>query len=67
MSDSEAKKKWIKENTTTVAIKLNYNTDADIIERLEKEPSKGGYIKRLIRQDIASNNPDNIIRKVFSE
>lgn len=32
---------------------LNHNTDSEIIKRLSKEPSKQGYIKRLIREDIA--------------
>ena len=29
------------------------HTEADIIEKLESEPNKAGYIKRLIREDIA--------------
>lgn len=33
-------------------LKLNINTDADIIAHLEKQSSMQGYIKRLIRQDI---------------
>lgn len=52
MPDSEAKKKWDKEHTTFVGFKLNNNTDADIIEKLKKVPSKAGYIKKLIRHDI---------------
>lgn len=32
MADSEAKKRWMKENTTQATVKLNHNTDADIIE-----------------------------------
>ncbi len=35
-------------------------TEADIIQKLESMPNKAGYIKRLIRADIASeNNSDN--------
>ena len=34
-------------------LKYNVNTDADIIAHLEKQPSMQGYIKRLIREDIA--------------
>ena len=29
------------------------HTEADIIAQLEKQPNKNGYIKRLIREDIA--------------
>jgi hypothetical protein len=51
--DSEAKKKWDKANTQQVIMKLNKNTDRDIITRLDEVPSKQGYVKSLIRQDIA--------------
>ncbi len=45
-------KKYDKENTKSVLLKLNKKTDADIIEMLDAVPSKMGYIKDLIRQDI---------------
>ena len=35
MPDSEAKKKWIKENTVFIGLKLNKRTDADILGYLE--------------------------------
>ena len=41
-----------RENTTQIRLKLNNKTDADILEWLAKQPSKQGYIKRLIREDI---------------
>lgn len=31
-------------------------TEADIIKKLESVPNKAGYIKQLIRADIAANN-----------
>jgi len=37
-----------------INLKLNRDTDADIIEKLESEESMNGYIKRLIRRDILS-------------
>ena len=40
---------WDKENTRFIGLKLNRNTDSDIIDRLEKEPSKQGFIKECIR------------------
>lgn len=49
MADSEAKKKWIKENSTNVAIRLMLKTDSDIIDHLAKYPSKSGEVKRLLR------------------
>lgn len=53
MPDSEAKKAWRAAHTTRVVMDLNHNTDADLLARLEEVPSKQGYIKRLIREDIA--------------
>ena len=41
--------------TTRIRVKLNKGTDAGILERLEQVPSKQGYIKRLIRADIAKH------------
>lgn len=34
-------------------IKLNVNDDADIIERLDHQKNRQGYIRELIRTDIA--------------
>lgn len=45
--------KWVAENTTRVVMNLNHNTDKDVLEKLSRVPSKQGYIKRLIRADIA--------------
>ena len=50
---SEAKTRWDRENTVVVTMKLNKNTDADIIEKLDSVDNKQGYIKRLIREDLA--------------
>ena len=58
IGDSEAKKKWDKANTRKFLLKLNKNTDSDIITRLDKAQSKQGYIKSLIRQDIAKNGSE---------
>lgn len=56
MPDSEAKKAWIKANTTTIATKFNNRTDADILAYLENVESKQGEIKRLLRLAIAMEN-----------
>ena len=54
MPDSEAKKKWIKGNTTVLSMKLNNSTDADIIKKLESVPNRQGYVKSAIRKDMAA-------------
>lgn len=55
MADSRAKRQWDAANTRIITIKLNNKTDADIIARLTTVDNKNGYIKQLIRQDIAQN------------
>ena len=52
MPESAAKKRWDKQNTRSYTIKLNRNTDGDIMDKLDKTPNRQGYIKRLIRADI---------------
>lgn len=42
-------------NTKKITLKLNRNTDADIIDALAAVDNMQGYIKALIRQDITSN------------
>lgn len=54
MPDSKAKREWVKENTIFVGIKLNKNTDADIINYLDGK-SKQTEIKRIIRKEIGGN------------
>ncbi|WRK54631.1 hypothetical protein SD457_06805 [Coprobacillaceae bacterium CR2/5/TPMF4] len=53
---SEAKKranmKSDKKNAKYVTLKLNKNTDKDILEYLDTLDNKNGYLKKLIRQDI---------------
>ena len=44
--------KYDKENTKRVYIKLNKNTDKDILYYLESVSNKQGYIKELIRKDM---------------
>lgn len=47
--------RYDKTNTRHYGFKLNVKTDADIIDQLSKQPSLQGYIKTLIRADIAAN------------
>ena len=49
-----ASERYDRENTVRVAIKLNKKTDADILAQLDRQDNKQGYIKALIRADIAS-------------
>jgi hypothetical protein len=48
----KAIKKYDKEHTTTILIKLNNNTDADLIEYLDQSGNKQGTIKAALREYI---------------
>ena len=45
--------KWIRENTKGFYIRLNKSTDQDIIDALANKDNKQGYVKALIRADLA--------------
>lgn len=47
-----AQRRYDARNTRQVHLKLNLRTDGDVLARLEEVPSKQGYIKRLIREDL---------------
>ena len=47
------KEMYDKNNTVKVTIKLNLNTDKDVLDYLDKSGNKQGTIKRLIREDMA--------------
>lgn len=53
-SQKKAVARYNRANTVQVGLRLNRKTDADIIAALEAAPSKMGYIKDLIRADIAA-------------
>lgn len=48
-----ASMKWHKKHLTQIKFNLNNETESDIIEWLEAKDNKQGYIKNLIREDIA--------------
>ena len=47
-----ANNKSNKKNTKMICVRLSYNTDADILKKLDEVDSKMGYIKKLIRKDL---------------
>ncbi|MDO4486044.1 MAG: hypothetical protein Q4C46_05540 [Bacillota bacterium] len=48
-----AKERYDAANTKQFKMKLNVKTDADILAWLEKQESKQGAIKDLIRKELA--------------
>ena len=53
-SQRKANAKYDKAHCTNFHLKLNNETDKDILEKLYSVPNIQGYIKQLIRQDIGS-------------
>ncbi len=50
-AQKKAQAKYDKRMKAQYIFRLNRNTDADIIRKLESVPSKQAYIKDLIRKD----------------
>ena len=52
---TKASAKYDANNTKRISLKLNLKTDADILQKLQDVPNTQGYIKELIRKDLANN------------
>ena len=52
----EAQTKYRHNRMKTYSLQVRADADADIVERLEAQDSKQGYIKKLIRADIANDS-----------
>lgn len=48
MATSEAKKKWMNENTTVITVKFTHNTEQDLLDFLKDKP-KATTIKAALR------------------
>ena len=51
-AQKRATAKYDAANTVQFKMKLNKNTDSDILKKLDSVENKQGYIKGLIRDDI---------------
>lgn len=47
-----SKKRYDKANIVRVAAGFNRKTEPELVERIEEEENKAGYIKRLVREDV---------------
>ena len=52
-AQKRASERYDAANTIQFKMKLNKTTDADVIDRLNATDNKQGYLKELIRRDIA--------------
>lgn len=55
--DSEAKKAWMRENTTMVTVKMVNKTDADILEYLQGK-AKATIIKAALREYMTNHKEE---------
>ena len=47
-----AKARYDAKTAKYISMKLNKNTDKDLIEHLDKQSNKQEYLKKLIREDM---------------
>ena len=51
IAETKAHREWTKQNTTLISLRLNNNTDDDILKAIEGK-ARQAKIKRLIRIDL---------------
>ena len=44
--------KYERDNLLRVMVKFNRKTEPELVERVEEQDSKAGYLKRLVKEDI---------------
>ena len=49
---AKAQKKYTKEKTRSICIRLNKETDADVLDKLDAVTNKADYIRELVRKDM---------------
>ena len=54
-AQKDAVRRYDATHTKQIMLKLNLETDADILKRLEEVENKQGYIKDLTRADIRAS------------
>ena len=49
---AKAQKKYREEHQTLISFRFYRTSNKDILDRLEQEQNRSGFIKKLIREDI---------------
>ena len=52
ISRRNSSKKYDEKNTKTISLKLNVKHDAAILELLDQQPNKQGFIKELLKKEL---------------
>ena len=53
--NSEKSNRYKKNNTKQYNVVLNLRTDKAMIEHMDRQPNKQGYVKSLIKSDMMQN------------
>lgn len=54
-----SKRKYESEKVLKVTVGFSRISEKELVERIEREPSRAGYLKRLVRDDIAREKDGN--------
>ena len=54
-SQKRSAKKYQKNNTKLISVRVNKKLEPELLKWLESKPSMGGYILELIRADMKKN------------
>ena len=57
----QSQREYDRKNTRTFCIKLNYNTDADLIAMLETRENVQGFLKSVLRDVVSIMTNRDII------
>lgn len=52
MTTYPSKRKYEKEKVLKVTVGFSRISEPELVERVEREPSKAGYLKRLVREAL---------------
>lgn len=48
----EPQQRYKAANIVKVTVDFNRKTEAELVERIEEQPNRAGYLKRLVKEDI---------------
>ena len=52
-AQAQSSAKYVRERCRTYVLRCNRDSDADVIALLDGQPNKAGYLKALVRADVA--------------
>lgn len=59
MQNETPQTRYNKQYMKNVTFSFNRKTEQELLDKLDNVPNKSGYIKQLIRKDIAANTTEN--------